>query len=200
VAGPQARGKRISEFAPDGSGELGGPPVPLVEYAGVGKATTAGLAAASDGLYFTDLFPDLASSPIEPGANLLRVRYVGPPAPDGGEEGSAGLAKAARTLELDASRRAVEKGRKVRLAGSLDAPGNEAVCETTHRVVVQRKRKPDAAFRPVAYAWTNQAGRFADKVRINRTFVYRARVPETESCADGVSNTERVRARKPSGR
>jgi hypothetical protein len=54
-----------------------------VEYTGSGKATAAGLAATPDGLYFTDLYKDLNStSAIDPGARLLRVRYVvgSPPA------------------------------------------------------------------------------------------------------------------------
>jgi hypothetical protein len=43
----------------------------------VGKATAAGLAAGPDGLYFTDLYKDRDFvSPIDRGANLLRVRYV----------------------------------------------------------------------------------------------------------------------------
>ena len=82
ATGPQARGKRIVEFAPDAADELGAAPTTLVEYSGTGKATVAGLAAASDGLYFTDLYKDQdAASPIDPGANLLRVSYLAPPAP-----------------------------------------------------------------------------------------------------------------------
>lgn len=74
ATGPQERGKRIVEFAPDASGALGTPPATFLEYTGVGKATVAGLAAGSDGLYFTDLYKDTDyTSPIDPGANLLRV-------------------------------------------------------------------------------------------------------------------------------
>jgi glucose/arabinose dehydrogenase len=71
ATGPQEDGKRIVEFTVTG-------PETLVEYTGTGKATASGLAAGSDGLYFTDLYKDLDyTSPIDPGANLLRVRYVG---------------------------------------------------------------------------------------------------------------------------
>jgi hypothetical protein len=81
ATGPQVQGKRIVEFDPDpdNGGEIGGHPRDLVEYTGTGKATAAALTAGPDGLYFTDLYKDLGySSPIDPGARLLRVRY-GPP-------------------------------------------------------------------------------------------------------------------------
>jgi glucose/arabinose dehydrogenase len=78
ATGPQVRGKRIVEFAPDASGELGNIPAQtLVEYNGTGKASAIGLAAGPDGLYFTDLYKDLgASSATDPGANVWRIRYA----------------------------------------------------------------------------------------------------------------------------
>ena len=82
AGGPQELGKRIVEFDPDPeSGEIGGHPHTLVEYTGTGAATAAGLAAGPDGLYFTELFKDQNfTSPTDPGARLLRIRY-GPPVP-----------------------------------------------------------------------------------------------------------------------
>jgi PKD repeat protein len=78
ATGPQANGKRISEFVLDASGNLVSGPTPLVEYIGTGKATVAGLAAGPDGLYFTDLYLDNSfDNPIARGANVLRVRFVG---------------------------------------------------------------------------------------------------------------------------
>jgi glucose/arabinose dehydrogenase len=79
ATGPQSLGKRIVEFAPgpDGTTFNGTSPTTLVEYTGAGKATAVGLAAGPDGLYFTDLYKDMdATSPIQRGANLLRIRYV----------------------------------------------------------------------------------------------------------------------------
>jgi glucose/arabinose dehydrogenase len=80
VSGPQVLGKRIVEFDPDSeTGEIGGHPHTLVEYTGTGRATAAGLAAGPDGLYFTELYQDQgATSAIDPGARLLRLRH-GPP-------------------------------------------------------------------------------------------------------------------------
>ncbi len=78
ATGTQTIGKRISEFNIDASGTFPGGPLPFIEYNGSGKATCAGLAAGPDGLYFTDLYKDqVFTSPIDPGANLLRIKYVG---------------------------------------------------------------------------------------------------------------------------
>jgi glucose/arabinose dehydrogenase len=90
ASGPQATGKRVVEFdlGLDGVSEEG--PVTLVEYTGTGKATAVGLAAGPDGLYFTDLYKDKgATTPIDPGANVLRIRYCGEacmPEPPAGSE------------------------------------------------------------------------------------------------------------------
>jgi glucose/arabinose dehydrogenase len=77
AAGPQSRGKRITEFEIDLNGQLVSGPTTLVQYAGTGRATVAGLAAGPDGLYFTDLYADQATNPIAVGANVLRVRWRG---------------------------------------------------------------------------------------------------------------------------
>ncbi len=76
--GPQNQGKRVVEFVISPAGDVVSGPITLAEYTGAGRATAVGLAAGPDGLYFTDLYKDLnAQSPIERGANILRIRYVG---------------------------------------------------------------------------------------------------------------------------
>ncbi len=78
ATGPQSRGKRVIEFelAPDGTVISG--PNTLVEYVSNGKATAVGIAAGPDGLYFTDLYKDQDyASPIDRGAQVLRIRFVG---------------------------------------------------------------------------------------------------------------------------
>lgn len=78
ATGPTAAGKRIGEFIITGAGELGGERRTFVEYSGTGKSTVAALAAAADGLYFSDLYQDdELSSPVAPGAKVFRVRHVG---------------------------------------------------------------------------------------------------------------------------
>ncbi len=76
--GPQALGKRVSEFVLDAQGALVSGPVPLVEYIGAGRATATALAAGPDGLYFADLYKDFgAATPVDPGATVFRIRYAG---------------------------------------------------------------------------------------------------------------------------
>ena len=78
ATGPQANGKRIVKFQLDANGNVVGGPTPFVEYVGPGKASTAGIVAGPDGLYFTDLYPDLDfQNPTTPAARVLRVRFVG---------------------------------------------------------------------------------------------------------------------------
>ncbi len=76
--GPSFDSKRIAEFVVSPSGTLVSGPATLVQYNGTGRATAVGLATGPDGLYFTDLYKDQgATSAIDPGANVLRVRYRG---------------------------------------------------------------------------------------------------------------------------
>jgi cysteine-rich repeat protein len=78
ATGPIDYAKRIVWFELDPDGLLVKGPTPFVIYDGNGKATAAGLAAGPDGLYFTDLYKDVDyTSPIDRGANILRVRFVG---------------------------------------------------------------------------------------------------------------------------
>ncbi len=76
--GPQPLGKRIVEFVLDANGNVTSGPTTLIEYNGSGKASCVGLAAGPDGLYFSDLYKDVGyQSPIDAGANILRVKFVG---------------------------------------------------------------------------------------------------------------------------
>jgi len=78
ATGPQSRGKRITEFVIDTNGVLISGPTDLISYNGTGKATVVALAAGPDGLYFSDFYKDENFvSPIDRGANILRVRFVG---------------------------------------------------------------------------------------------------------------------------
>ncbi|MFN0159390.1 MAG: PQQ-dependent sugar dehydrogenase [Bacteroidota bacterium] len=78
ASGPQSLGKRISEFVLGPTGTLISGPTTLIEYNGSGKATASGLAAGPDGLYFADLYKDIDyMTPIDRGANVLRIKFVG---------------------------------------------------------------------------------------------------------------------------
>lgn len=78
ASGPVSNGKRITEFVLDAAGNRLSGPTPLAVYSGTGKATAVALAAGPDGLYFSDLYKDVDySSPIDRGANILRIKFVG---------------------------------------------------------------------------------------------------------------------------
>jgi hypothetical protein len=78
AGGPQLLGKRIVEFVLDSAGNLVTGPTTLIEYSGTGRATAVGLAAGPDGLYFTELYKDQnATSPVQAGARVMRVRWIG---------------------------------------------------------------------------------------------------------------------------
>jgi glucose/arabinose dehydrogenase len=78
ATGPQQRGKAIVGFDIDADGVLQGGPFVLAEYDGAGKGTAVAIAAGPDGLYFSDLYKDLDyATPIDRGANIWRIRYVG---------------------------------------------------------------------------------------------------------------------------
>ena len=83
ATGPQARGKRISEFVIDNStanGTLVSGPRSLAHYAGNGKGTAVALAAGPGGLYFSDFYLDDPAGGYDPtaaGANIIRIVHVG---------------------------------------------------------------------------------------------------------------------------
>lgn len=78
ATGPQSQGKRIVKFKLDQNGALLEGPTTFVEYVGQGKASIGGIVAGPDGLYFTDIYPDLNfQNPTAAGARVLRVKYVG---------------------------------------------------------------------------------------------------------------------------
>jgi glucose/arabinose dehydrogenase len=80
--GPLTNGKAVVEFELEEDGDRISGPDMLARYTGVGRATAVGLAAGPGGLYFTDLYKDTgASSPIDRGANVLRIRYCGTACP-----------------------------------------------------------------------------------------------------------------------
>lgn len=78
ASGYQDRGKRITEWVLDEDGNLVDGPRDVIVYNGSGKASAVGLTAGPDGLYFSDLYKDQDyGSPIDRGANILRLQYVG---------------------------------------------------------------------------------------------------------------------------
>lgn len=128
------------------------------------------------------------------GATEVRSLAIAPPAP-ASEPAPEPTAKADRGLTFDASKNKVKKGKKVRLSGQLDAPANEVGCESGQTVDLQRQ-KGKGDFETFEQLQTDAAGSFATKEKVKKTFTYRATVGETDACGAGVSNTDKVKAKK----
>jgi hypothetical protein len=109
-----------------------------------------------------------------------------------------GSCRRGRPVTLDANKSKVKRGSKVRLSGHVDAADNETACESGQTVDLQRKRPKRTAFRTFAQAETDAEGDFSRKKKLKKTTLFRARVPETATCDDGLSNTERVKVKKES--
>jgi glucose/arabinose dehydrogenase len=78
ASGQNSQGKRITEWVLNSSGALVAGPLPFLRYTGFLKATTCGLEAGPDGLYFSDLYREQGFNPTAAGANVLRVYYEAP--------------------------------------------------------------------------------------------------------------------------
>ena len=102
--------------------------------------------------------------------------------------------KANRTISLEASKSKVIKGKKVRLFGEIAAVTNETACEAGQAVELQRV-KTGSAFKAFAADTTDATGKYSLKVRVRKTFRYRAALTETAACEDAVSNVKKVKAK-----
>jgi hypothetical protein len=101
-----------------------------------------------------------------------------------------------RTLTLDANKNKVKKGKKVTLTGRLTELVRQGECQAGQPVELQRKKPSQTTFTTVETLQTDAAGSFSAKEKVKKTFQYRAQVPETPTCAGGISNTEKVKVKK----
>jgi hypothetical protein len=90
-------------------------------------------------------------------------------------------------------------GEKVRLFGLISASG-DPTCVAGQSVQLQRKKLGAAKaakkrkFRNFRTLTTNNTGSFSTKAKVNRTFKYRALLPETNVCDDVTSKARKVKA------
>jgi hypothetical protein len=101
-----------------------------------------------------------------------------------------------RGLTLDANKNKVKKGKKVRFTGRLTEVLRQGECQSAQTVELQRKRPSQTAFTTVEQLQTDAAGNFSARKKVKKTFEYRAQVAETPTCANGTSNTEKVKVKK----
>jgi hypothetical protein len=101
-----------------------------------------------------------------------------------------------RTLTLDANDAKVREGQKVLFSGQLVSVRQDAAgCAADQTVELQRKKRK-ASFTTFEQLQTDAAGSFFTKEKVKKTFKYRALVPETATCAGGISDTEKVKVKK----
>jgi hypothetical protein len=101
--------------------------------------------------------------------------------------------KPGRSVNL---KKKVKKGGKVRLFGHVDAPGNEAACANGQTVELQRKKPKGGKFGVFRQLKTNTAGDYSTKVKVKKTFTYRAFLPEISLCDDVTSKKQKVKKKK----
>lgn len=79
AAGPQASGKKITQFALGPTGAVLSGPTKFAEYIGAGRSTVVALAAGPDGLYFSEFYEETgANGATAAGSRIFRIRYVNP--------------------------------------------------------------------------------------------------------------------------
>jgi hypothetical protein len=102
-----------------------------------------------------------------------------------------------RTITLNASKNKVKKGKKVTLSGRVSEIVRQGECQSSQTVQLQRKKPGQTTFTTVEQLQTDAAGSFSAKEKVKKTFEYRAQVAETATCDDTLSNTEKVKVKKP---
>jgi hypothetical protein len=110
---------------------------------------------------------------------------------------SEACGKGNRTLTLDANKNKVKKGKRVTLTGEVNQIVRQGVCESGQTVELQRKRPSQTTFTTIEQLQTDAAGSFFAKKKVKKTFEYRAQVLETATCGGQISNTEKVKVKKP---
>lgn len=108
---------------------------------------------------------------------------------------ASAAAQSGRTIELEASRSSVKKGRSVRLTGFIEAFANKPGCEPNMQVTIQRRRAGKIPYKTLAQVATAADGSFSTKAKATHSFVYRAQVVASPACAAATSNVQKVSTR-----
>jgi hypothetical protein len=165
---------------------------PTSDFIGVGFRTTN----PCQGEAYEQTIPnpwdvDCGNTPEESICDLVFAVFVEPPPP-----APESVAKADRTLTLDANKNKVKEGKKVRLSGRLSAAARQGPCESGQTVELQRKKASQASFTTFTQVQTDSQGSFSLKKKVKKTFEYRAQVVETAACGAALSNSEKVKVKK----
>jgi len=143
-----------------------------------------------------------AVAPAKPGPAAGPPGAPGPaggPGPAGpGAGGSAAVALAGRTIDLDASSTKLKRGGTLQLRGVVEAFANPAACEAGVSVLIQRRAQSSGRFATFQTVKTDRTGAFqTSRFTPASTQLYRARVVQTEACAGAQSTRTLVTAVPP---
>lgn len=100
-----------------------------------------------------------------------------------------------REIAIDAGKKTVAKGKKVRLSGRVFAEGDAAACEVDQVVTIERKLT-GKKFKPAKSATSGDGGDYAAKIKVKKPATFRSRLNATSACAGAVSNREKVGLKK----
>jgi hypothetical protein len=144
-------------------------------------------------------FEPLFNADVEPDADCdaLGDETQDPSVAPPGDCPQPATSKADRSVTLDANKNKLKKGKNVLLSGRIVETRQDGSCAANQVVELQRKKPSKSTFKTVETVQTDAAGNFTDKEKVKKTFQYRAQVSETATCAAGISNTEKVKVKKP---
>jgi hypothetical protein len=151
-------------------------------------------------------FADETRAPNGSSSNQLLVNAEVEPDCDGDELGDetqdpspigGSCAPRDRGLVLEVSRSKVRAGKSVTLRGQLTELVRQGECQAGQAIELQRKKPKQTEFTTFDQVPTFASGTFSAKVKVKKTFEYRAQVAENATCAGQTSNTEKVKVKKP---
>jgi hypothetical protein len=103
---------------------------------------------------------------------------------------------AERSVSLEASKAKVKKRKKVTLSGVVQATPDDPACESGQTVEIQRTGLKGGTPIPVTTAQTDGQGAFIAEVKMKKSSLFTARLPETADCSAAASAEREVRVRK----
>jgi hypothetical protein len=108
----------------------------------------------------------------------------------------ADVLPAPRTLTLDANRKTVRRGKKVRLSGRISSPNPQA-CAFGQAVTLKRRTTTSKAKpKPIGQLKTDAQGRFSAKSKVKARSKFEVEIAPTPSCGGARSNQVRVKPGK----
>ena len=97
-----------------------------------------------------------------------------------------------RRLTLAPSRRTVAWGSPLSLKGALRTSGRQASCQRRQKIAIQRRKLKGGRFQTFDVAITARNGRFTVKTWPGRSYLFRARVSQTQRCTGARSKATKV--------